>query len=113
MKLYIAGPMSGCEDYNYPAFMAAQKVLEALGYEVENPASGGQVEGWKWTDYMRRGIAQLVTCDGVAMLPGWRESRGARIERQLALDIKLAVDDLSGWVYVKTAPMRKPSEAGK
>ena len=36
---YIAGPMRGIPEYNYPAFMAAEKALEARGWYVHNPAA--------------------------------------------------------------------------
>ena len=39
MRIYIAGPMSGLPDFNYPAFNQAEQRLLALGYEVENPAT--------------------------------------------------------------------------
>lgn len=95
-RIYIAGPMTGLPEYNFPAFHAAADTLRAAGYEVENPAEPGQVEGWKWEDYMRRGLAQLLTCDGVALLPGWTESKGACIEADIAslLGMRLwAVDE--------------------
>jgi len=40
---------------------------------------------------MRMALAQLVTCDCVALLDGWRDSRGARIEARVAHDIGLRV----------------------
>ena len=36
---------------------------------------------------MRKAVAQLTTCDVIAMLPGWSESRGSLIERQLAITL--------------------------
>ena len=36
--IYIAGPMSGIKDWNFPAFFKAEAELEALGYKVINPA---------------------------------------------------------------------------
>ena len=40
MKIYIAGPMSGLPEMNYPAFFAEATRLRGLGYEVINPDSG-------------------------------------------------------------------------
>lgn len=83
-RIYIAGPMSGLPEANYPAFNTAAHRLRALGFEVENPAENPEPKCGTWLGYMRMAIRQLVTCDGVALLPGWRGSRGARIERWLA-----------------------------
>jgi Domain of unknown function (DUF4406) len=98
MKLYIAGPMSGIKEYNYPAFMQAEKELQAKGFETENPATDGQVEGWIWTDYMRRGLVQLLKCEGVALLPEWYLSKGATIERNLAATLDMPVAMIETWL---------------
>lgn len=84
MKIYIAGPMSGLPDLNFPAFHAAAIQLRARGFEAVNPAEINPDHKMPWHICMRRDIAQLVTCDGVALLPGWRKSKGARVERWLA-----------------------------
>lgn len=90
-RLYIAGPMTGMPALNYPAFNAEAERLRALGFEVENPAENPAPECGSWLAYMRMAIAQLVTCDIVAMLPGWETSEGANIERGLAIDLGLEV----------------------
>ena len=38
MRLYLAGPMSGIKDFNFPAFNEAAEHLRKLGYEVFNPS---------------------------------------------------------------------------
>jgi hypothetical protein len=86
-RIYIAGPMAGIPDLNYPAFNAQAARLRALGYHVENPAENPDPPCRSWDGYMRLAIAQLVTCDTIALLPGWQASRGARVERHLALDL--------------------------
>ncbi|QDL53108.1 DUF4406 domain-containing protein [Rhodoferax aquaticus] len=90
-RVYIAGPMTGLPHFNYPAFNAAAERLRALGFDVENPAENPVPNCGTWLGYMRMAIRQLVTCDGVALLPGWKGSRGARIERWLAGMLGLAV----------------------
>jgi Domain of unknown function (DUF4406) len=88
-RIYIAGPMTGLPDFNYPAFNAEAARLRALGYEVENPAENPEPPCKSWSGYMRMALAQLITCDTVATLPNCGNSRGARIEIQLALDLGL------------------------
>ncbi|WP_231674670.1 DUF4406 domain-containing protein [Pseudomonas quasicaspiana] len=41
-------------------------------------------DGGTWEECMRRDLAQLVTCDHVATLPGWDKSQGAQLEVYIA-----------------------------
>lgn len=95
-RIYVAGPMTGLPDFNYPAFHAAAARLRAEGHHVENPAENTAPACGTWLAYMRLALAQVATCDAVFMLPGWRESKGARIEHGLALDLGLEVRDFKG-----------------
>lgn len=79
-RIYLAGPMTGLPEHNYPAFFAAAAVLRNEGLEVINPADYGVVDGWDWADYMRRGLSLLSGCSEIVMLPGWSQSKGARLE---------------------------------
>ena len=74
-------------EFIYPAFNAIAAELRSQGYHVENPAPDCN----SWLGYMRLGVAQLVTCDEIYMLPGWQESRGARIEHGLVKDLGLNI----------------------
>lgn len=80
-RIYIAGPMSGIEALNFPAFHAEAARLRALGYEVANPAEINPDPGTPWTECMFRDLRELIECDGIVMLPGWEASPGASIER--------------------------------
>ena len=90
-RIYIAGPMTGMPDFNYPAFNAAAAALRADGHHVENPAENPVPACGSWLGYMRLALAQLVTCDEVHALFGWEGSRGARIELRLAEDLGIPV----------------------
>ncbi|WP_144149378.1 DUF4406 domain-containing protein [Paraburkholderia sp. BCC1884] len=93
MKLYIAGPMTGYPELNFPLFHAETARLRALGFEIVNPAEINADTNAEWLDCMRADIKQLVDCDGVAVLPGWAQSPGAAIEHNLARDLGLRVYD--------------------
>lgn len=96
MKTYIAGPMTGIPEFNYPAFNAVAAQLRAEGVEVVNPAeqdSGST--GKPWDFYMRLGLRGLLECDAVVLLPGWKASRGARLERLIAEELGMRITE---WV---------------
>ncbi len=89
MKVYISGPMSGLPDENFPAFNAAARALRSVGYEVVNPAEFKvDVKGLegkaRWNKFLKADIKALMDCDGIVMLPGWRDSEGALLEHSNA-----------------------------
>lgn len=90
-RIYVAGPMTGLPDFNFPAFHAAADRLRSLGHHVENPADHGVIDGHEWADYMRMDIGQLVTCDAIFLLPGWEKSKGATLERHIAQALGMPV----------------------
>ncbi len=105
MKLYLAGKMTGVPQLNFPLFNSEAARLRALGYDIINPAeiNGGADElaacatmtpeqlRAHWCNCMRKDIAALVTCDGVAFLPGWQDSRGAQLENFIAVQLDMDV----------------------
>lgn len=94
VKLYLAGPMSGLPDFNFPAFHAAAARLRALGHDVVNPAENDHGDTSKpWSHYMRQDIAHVLAVDALAMLPGWRASRGATLEVTVARALDVPVLD--------------------
>ena len=101
MRIYIAGPMSGRPEFNYPSFFRAADALAAVGHEPINPARTEGREGCKtWLDYMRAALRDIADADAVALLPGWDESRGATVERNLATSLDLPVRPLEAWLEV-------------
>lgn len=113
MKLYIAGPMTGFENFNYPMFNAAAKQLRAAGYDVlcptevdedqdcSLPPSEDEAKPWDW--YMRRTIRQVTEADGIALL-NWVElrdlfnSKGVMLELIIAHNLKIPVASLTDWL---------------
>jgi hypothetical protein len=89
MRVYICGPMTGLTDNNYPEFHAMAAEWRAAGYEVENPAENPPPACGTWAGWMRLGIAQMMKCDGIFLLADWHKSKGATIERNLAVALGL------------------------
>lgn len=92
MILYIAGPMSGLPDSNYPAFNAAAAVLRAAGHTVLNPAENpappeGHPDPWQY--YMRMSLKQIADAEALYMLDGWTISKGATLEFNIAAEMKI------------------------
>lgn len=96
--LYIAGPMRGYVDHNFPAFFMAEGWLRAKGYEVLNPALDPGVQpGWGWQDYLKYDLHTVLLSDGIALLPGWQDSQGATLEFRTARSVGIEVRDLERW----------------
>ena len=101
MRTYISGPMTGINNWNFPAFNAMERVLRAEGLDVINPArldAGKDPASLKWSDCLRRDISALMLCDTIVMLPGWSESRGAQLEHHVACELGLNVVYPVGWL---------------
>lgn len=91
MKLYIAGPMTGYPQLNFPAFHDMAARLRGLGHDVVNPAEINADPSAGWADCMRADIAELVKCEGIVTLPGWNRSRGASLEVHIACLLGMSV----------------------
>lgn len=84
-RIYIAGKITGDAEYRVK-FRAAELHLVRQGWEpgrIVNPVKACR-ESWPWWRCMMRCLRLLAGCGWVAMLPDWRESRGARIEHRWA-----------------------------
>ncbi len=78
MIVYIAGPMSGHEDYNRPAFNDAARRLAEAGHVPINPA----VLPTELNDsaYMPICTSMIDGADAIYLLDGWEHSGGAMAE---------------------------------
>lgn len=100
MSTYIAGPMTGHPQFNYPAFAYAAAVLRSKGIDARSPheicgrCEGGCEHSWEW--YMRRALQMLLDCDEIVLLPGWKESRGARFEREVVELLGMTIHEWAG-----------------
>lgn len=95
MRTYLAGPMTGHPELNFPLFHAEAKRLRDCGHDVVNPAEINVDPAKGWTECMRADIAELVKCEAIAMLPGWQQSRGASLEHHIATQLGMQVIHLA------------------
>jgi len=95
-RIYIAGPMTGLPDFNYPAFHEAEAAWLAEGWDVVNPAAHFEgAQDLPYLAYVQADLAALRTCHAIAMLPGWdgKNARGSVWEREVARMLGLRVYD--------------------
>lgn len=78
IRVYISGPITGTKDYAM-RFAEAEAKLEKMGFSVFNPArvNAELPESLGHEEYMEISMVMLGMCDGIYMLNGWRDSRGA------------------------------------
>lgn len=104
-SVYIAGPMTGQPQFNYPAFDALADTLRGMyGFNVVSPAElddlqtreaalsskdgrpgSGALNGETWGDFLARDVKVIAdVVDAVVLMPGWEQSKGARLEAFVA-----------------------------
>lgn len=101
-NVYISGPMTGLPDLNYSAFFRAENMLRHAKFEPINPARRPADGKTSWLDFMRAALRDLADADGVATLEGWQDSRGARLEVEIARSLELPVWTISEWLECRT-----------
>lgn len=91
-RIYIAGRVSGIDyDEAIAAFAKASKYIEQRCDYPINPTLYCDKE-WDWVTCMRTVIPLLCSCDGIYMLKGWRQSKGAKLEHFIALKLGLTIE---------------------
>ena len=95
-RCYLSGPMSGIEDHNYPMFNSVAKKLRQQNLVVYNPAEnfGGRL-GLPRAEYMRVDLVHLLQSQAILLLPGWRDSTGARLEWDIANELEIEAIELT------------------
>lgn len=123
-RIYLAGPMTGYPEHNYPAFRAACADLRGQGHYVYSPhetiPQAEEGEDRVGTDVLRRAFAEYcrficLEADTIVLLPGWEKSRGAKAEQSLArncgLDVLLYHDPVDMIDILPKEPLCKPMPA--
>ena len=111
MNIYVAGPMRGIKDFNFPLFHEIATRLRKQGHMVFNPAERdemvygtdiGKSETGDLKEAAAKGFdhreAMAADCqwiarnaDAICLLPGWERSSGAAAELALARCLGLKV----------------------
>lgn len=99
MTLYLSGPMRGYPNFNFDLFDHVTKLLRKKGHFVFNPAEHDQAvypNIREWPGFASGDTEQcpqfnlptslawdfgrILDSEGIAMLPGWEKSTGAKAE---------------------------------
>lgn len=105
MKWYLAGPMRGYAQFNFPLFHSASAYLRDKGYEIINPAEedsdavqqeamasitgelvDGNIAGETAGEILARDVKIVFDrVGGIIFLPNWHRSTGAKLEAIVGL----------------------------
>lgn len=108
LRIYLAGPMRGLPEFNFPAFAEATKALRDCGHEVFSPAerdtdigftaegmTGHEdlaAEGFDLSEALGADLHWITThATAVVVLPGWENSSGVAAEIATAKALNIPV----------------------
>jgi len=92
MRIYIAGPISTLSlEAAQRNFLQAKENIQLSGHTPVNPMELRHEHDKSWESYMKACISEMMSCDAIMMLTGWQQSKGARIEHNLAKTLKIPV----------------------
>jgi hypothetical protein len=135
IKWYLAGPMTGIPQFNYPAFYSAADRLRKIGLNVYSPAEmddpttvaaalaspDGSADDYDsegkgtWGEFLARDVLLIADeLGGIILLPGWEKSKGARLEAFVAINLDYPAYEYKDGVCVevyKQTIMEKISES--
>ena len=125
MKAYLAGPMTGIPQFNFPEFHRVTALLRAQGWVVVSPAEedmkhagvgdlatnspDGDASKLKetWGEILARDV-KLIADEGIeaiVFLPNWSKSKGAKLEATVGLlTQKIKFFEMQDDVAVETDP---------
>lgn len=97
MRIYLSGKITGLDKEVYSRqFERAETFYKTSGFDVINPVKIGeeilkQNPSATWNDFMKEDIQALKTCTHIALLEGWEESKGAKVEKAEAKKLGLEI----------------------
>lgn len=91
-RVYISGRITGMDEKEaFQKFEEAQQYLESIGLAVVNPMKLPHKHDKTWEAYMKECIKAMMDCESIYMLDNWEQSRGARMEREIAQSLGMWV----------------------
>ena len=98
MKWYISGKISGLPTDQVTAkFKQAEQQIRAFGHEPVNPTNSTERRyspngsEASWNEHLVADVALLLECDAIYLLKDWGDSRGSRIEANIAEECGLQI----------------------
>lgn len=118
MRLYLAGPMRGYPKFNSDAFRNEALRLRVAGFEVVSPAEMDEADGMDFTSeetaaasvkrtsegvpdeeyYLQRDFLAIDGVDGIALMPGWENSKGVGREIYYAIPHGKQIKSVNDWL---------------
>lgn len=95
-KVYLSGPITEIKNYKGLFLFAEELIKMCDAARIFNPAS--QIpDSLGYEDAMKRCVTALAQYEVIMMLPGWRTSKGARLEYDIALTCGMNIIDSTGY----------------
>jgi hypothetical protein len=131
-RYYLAGPMSGYPQFNFPLFHEVASKLRMQGYTIVSPAEldspavqaaagksadgaldkDGKIAGETWGDILAKDVKLVADgIDGIIFLPNWEASRGANLEATVGLLVNKRPFEFLQWDGNSAVPVSKTSVA--
>lgn len=91
-KIYISGAISHHDlSERKNAFEETARFCEACGFASVNPFDNGLPQPGDWREHMKADLKMLLECDAICMMDGWEQSKGCKLEHDVASSCGLTV----------------------